>query len=256
MFAGQVVIITGGGTGLGYGAAEIFFNSGAQLALLGRREEVLSKAALALDPTGERVRFWPCDTRDAQRVSEVVESILASFGHIDVLVNNAGGQFPAPAENISPRGFEAVVRNNLLGTWNMIHAVANQAMIPAHHGVIVNVIANMARGFPGMVHTGAARAGVDNITKTLATEWARFGIRINAIAPGVIKTEALSRYPEGILTLAEGASPMKRLGEVQEVVVPLCFFASPWASFITGQTLYVDGGGNLSGDLWPIGGMP
>jgi citronellol/citronellal dehydrogenase len=169
-----------------------------------------------------------------------------------VLVNNAGGQFPSAAEHLSPRGFEAVVRNNLLGTWNVTQAVATEALIPQRRGRIVNVIAQIARGFPGMAHTGAARAGVENLTKTLAVEWAIHGIRVNAVAPGTIRTSGTDQYPPDLLEEARRASPLKRLGTAEEVAHLIVYLASKQADFVTGQSFYIDGGQSLWGSLWPI----
>ena len=138
--------------------------------------------------------------------------MLERFGRVDVLVNNAGGQFPTTAEQLTPRGFEAVMRNNLNGTFYMTREVAVRAMIPRARGRIVNVIANIARGFPGMVHTGAARAGVENMTKTLAVEWAQFDIRVNAVAPGIIQSSGIAQYPPELVQAASARTPQKRIG--------------------------------------------
>ncbi len=169
-----------------------------------------------------------------------------------MLVNNAGGQFPSPAAAISPRGFEAVIRNNLLGTFNMTREVAVRAMIPAQRGAIVNVIANIARGFPGMVHTGAARAGVENMTMSLAIEWASFGLRVNAVAPGIIESEGIKQYPPPLVESSRKRTPLKRLGSVEEVAHSIIYLASVAAAFITGTTLRIDGGAAIWGDNWDI----
>jgi citronellol/citronellal dehydrogenase len=144
------------------------------------------------------------------------------------------------------------VRNNLLGTWTMTHAVAKRAMIPRKTGRIVNVIANVARGFPGMAHTGAARAGVENLTKTLAVEWAVHGIRVNAVAPGVIKTTGTAQYPAEILEVSRKATPLKRFGASEEVSHMIAYLVTKQADFVTGQTFYIDGGASLWGSAWGI----
>lgn len=144
------------------------------------------------------------------------------------------------------------MRNNLLGTWNVTSAVATAAFIPQKRGRIVNIIANISRGFPGMVHTGAARAGVENMTRTLAIEWAPYGVRVNAVAPGVIKTSGTDQYPPELLELGRKASVLKRLGSANEVAHLIVYLASRQADFITGQTVAIDGGQSLYGDIWQV----
>lgn len=252
LMEGELCVVTGGGSGIGRSAATQIVALGGRVALLGRRRELVEATARELDPTGERAAGWGCDIREPDQVSAAVSAVAQRCGPITALVNNAGGQFVSPAEALSPNGFAAVVRNNLLGTFNITREVATQCLIPAKRGVIVNVIANMARGFPGMVHTGAARAGVDNMTKTLAVEWVRYGIRVNAVAPGVIGTEALSRYGDDMLEHSRKGIPMKRLGTGDEVAAAIVFLCSRASSYITGETLYIDGGARLWGETWPI----
>ena len=154
---------------------------------------------------------------------------------------------------MTPKGFDAVVRNNLIGTWNFIYFVSKHAFIPQKDGTIINIIAQIRNGFPGMIHTGAARAGVDNLTKTLACEWARYNIRTNAIAPGVIDSGALSKYTNERVEQAKMQTPMHKLGTVQDIAFMTCFLASKSASsFITGQTFYVDGGHSISNNGWAL----
>jgi citronellol/citronellal dehydrogenase len=253
LFANQVVLVTGGGTGIGRAVAEETGRLGAKLVVCGRRQEKLDAARAELEALGIEVLAQSCDTRKEEQISELVTAALARFGRIDVLVNNAGGQFPTAAQHLSPKGFEAVVRNNLLGTWNMTHALGTRAFIPQRGGRIVNVIAQIARGFPGMVHTGAARAGVENLTKSLAVEWAQHGIRVNAVAPGVIKTSGTEQYPPILLEQGRRATPLKRLGRADEVSHLITYLASRAADFVTGQTFYIDGGQSLWGDMFAIG---
>jgi citronellol/citronellal dehydrogenase len=193
-----------------------------------------------------------CDIREAADCQATVAAVVERFGAIDVLVNNAGGQFPSPAQHITANGFAAVVKNNLLGTWNVTREVANQTMIPRQRGRIVNVIANIYRGFPGMAHTGAARAGVENLTMSLAVEWSQFGILVNAVAPGVILSSGTKRYPPEIIERSVKRTPLKRAGTVDEVAASIVFLASPAAQFITGATLRLDGGQSLWGDTWDL----
>lgn len=254
LFEGQTALVTGGGTGIGLAIAEELVSLGADVAICGRRAEPLEAAAerLAAVRDGAKIHHATCDIRDADAITAFVEGTRDALGRIDILVNNAGGQFPTTAQQLSPRGFEAVVRNNLLGTWNMTHAVAEKAMIPQKRGRIVNVIAVVNRGFPGMVHTGAARAGVENITKTLAVEWSQFGIRCNAVAPGVIESSGTKQYPPQLLVSAKQANPLKRLGHPDEVSHLIVYLCSPQADFITGQTFTIDGGASIWGEQWPI----
>ena len=252
LFEGQVALITGGGTGIGLAVATELCGLGARVALCGRRSEPLAAAAEDLGQEGLEVHHAPADIRDPEVVDAFVDGVLADFGRIDILVNNAGGQFPTPAEGLSPKGFEAVVRNNLLGTWNVTHAVATKAFIPAKRGRVVNIIAEITRGFPGMVHTGAARAGVENMTKTLAVEWAVHGIRVNAVAPGIILTSGTRQYPLELLDVGRRATPLKRFGDPREVSHLITYLASPQADFVTGQTFTIDGGASLWGDQWQV----
>ena len=252
LFQGEGALITGGGTGIGFATASELGKLGASVALCGRRPEPLAKAVEDLSRAGIEAFGTTCDIRDAEQVKACVEAVKQRFGKIDILVNNAGGQFPSAAETLSPRGFEAVVRNNLLGTFNMIQAVGTQVLIPQQRGRIVNVIAQISRGFPGMIHTGAARAGVENMTKTLAVEWAAYGIRVNAVAPGVIKTTGTDQYPPELLEQAAKKVPLRRIGTANEVANLIIYLASRQADFITGQTFTIDGGQSLWGDLWEI----
>ncbi len=252
LFAGETALVTGGGTGIGLAVARELGALGANVAICGRRQDKLDVAKADLESRGIVVHAQAADIRKPEEVEALVDAVRARFGAIDVLVNNAGGQFPTPAEHLAPKGFEAVVRNNLLGTWVMTHAVATRAMIPVKRGRIVNVIAQVARGFPGMAHTGAARAGVDNLTKTLAVEWAIHGIRVNAVAPGVIKTSGTAQYPEELLTMSAAATPLKRLGAAEEVSHLVVYLATRQADYVTGQTFYIDGGASLWGSPWQI----
>jgi len=249
----DVALVTGGGTGIGLAVASELGKLGAKVAICGRKQERLDEGVATLARVGVTdVLAHVCDIRQPESVASLVDAVLARFSRLDVLVNNAGGQFPTTAESLSPKGFEAVVRNNLLGTWNVTHAVATRAMIPQQGGRIVNVIAEVSRGFPGMVHTGAARAGVDNLTKTLAIEWAQHGLRINAVAPGVIKTSGTDQYPPELMELSRKRIPLRRLGTASETAHLIVYLATRAADFITGQTFTIDGGASLWGDTWQI----
>src|SRR5271156_6166226 len=164
LFEGQTAIITGGGSGIGLAIAETLGELGAKVAINGRNAEKLDRAKARLEGQGITVLAKPCDIREPLQVADFVDAVGASLGPASVLVNNAGGQFPTTAESLSPKGWDAVIRNNLSGTFYVTQAVATRHLIAGKKGRVVNIIANVARGFPGMVHTGAARAGVENLT--------------------------------------------------------------------------------------------
>jgi citronellol/citronellal dehydrogenase len=252
LFESRVVVVTGGGSGIGLAIARTLGELGAKVAIAGRKQERLDGAKAELAKGGVQVFTKTCDIREVDQVGALVDAVVKELGPIDVLVNNAGGQFPTAAEHLSPKGWDAVIRNNLSGTFYMTQAVATKSMIPRKKGRIVNIIANIARGFPGMVHTGAARAGVENMTKTLAVEWAQYDIQVNAIAPGVIKSSGTDQYPPEILEMSRQRTPAKRFGTVDEVAELACYLASEAASFVTGETWYIDGGAHLWGDTWII----
>jgi citronellol/citronellal dehydrogenase len=252
LFQGHVAVVTGGGSGIGLAVARTLSELGAKVALAGRDVEKLERARAELAAGGRPIFAARCDIRELADVTAFVQSTRDALGEISVLVNNAGGQFWSPAEDLSPKGWDAVIRNNLSGTFYMTREVAVASMIPRKRGRIVNVIAQIARGFPGMVHTGAARAGVENMTKTLAVEWARYDIAVNAVAPGVIRSSGTERYPPELLEMGRGVTPMKRLGTCEEVAELCAYLASDAASFVTGETWYIDGGAHLWGDTWRI----
>jgi citronellol/citronellal dehydrogenase len=252
LFDGHVAIVTGGGSGIGLSTAMGLGELGAKIAICGRQKEKLEVAATTLRGRGIEVFAEACDIREVEQISAFVDGVKEKLGTATILVNNAGGQFPTTAETVSARGWEAVVRNNLNGTFFMTQAVATKHMIPARRGRIVNVIANVARGFPGMVHTGAARAGVENMTKTLAIEWACHNIQVNAVAPGIVKTTGTAQYPPELLEASRKKTPMKRLASAGEIAQLIVYMASEAAYFVTGECWYIDGGAHLWGDNWII----
>lgn len=249
LFKDKIALVTGGRSGIGFAISKMFLELGAKVFIASRKEDLLKEAADQLNEIGT-CSHLACDIRDTAKVAILAESIKAEFGRLDILVNNAGGQFPMTAENISENGWSAVINNNLNGTFYVTKEMANTFFIPQKEGVIVNIIADIYRGFPGMAHTGAARAGVENLAKSLSVEWAKHRIRINNVAPGIIHSSGLSQYPVEYMQGLEKKIPMKRLGTIEEVAYATLFLASPMASFTTGETIYVDGGRRLSGEVF------
>jgi citronellol/citronellal dehydrogenase len=249
LFKGKVALVTGGGSGIGYAIAEHLLKLGARVFIASRKEERLQAAVEKLREWGP-CDYFVCDIRQTDSIHAMAAGIKAQAGQLDYLVNNAGGQFPIAAENLSENGWNTVINNNLNGTWHMTQIMSKAFFIPQKQGSILNIIANVFRGFPGMVHTGAARAGVDNFTKTLAVEWSKYHIRVNAVAPGIIASSGLGQYPPELMQGIAEKIPLRRLGTVDEVAYLTLFLLSPMAAFITGETVYLDGGQRLWGDVF------
>eukprot|EP00092_Neocalanus_flemingeri_P040996 GFUD01044639.1.p1 GENE.GFUD01044639.1~~GFUD01044639.1.p1 ORF type:complete len:304 (+),score=89.52 GFUD01044639.1:48-914(+) len=252
LFRDKVAIVTGGGTGIGKAISEELLTLGAKVVIASRKEENVAEAAKEMSKLGTIVSRR-CNIRSEEDVKNLMSSTLEKFGKIDFLVNNGGGQFPCAAADMTLKGWNAVVETNLTGTYLMSREAHNQYMSD-NGGVIVNIIADMFRGFPMMAHTGAARAGVENLGRSLAVEWASDGVRVNCVAPGVvISPTAKANYSFNLLEMSKPHIPVKRLGVTQEVSSAVCFLLSPGASFISGATLRVDAGGSLySPQLWEI----
>lgn len=254
LFNDQVIVITGGGSGIGRCTAHELASLGATVVLMGRREEKLQQVVAEIEADSKesgsagsyygRADYRVADIRDEERVVEVIQSIVAQYGRIHGLVNNAGGQFPAPLEKISKNGFQTVVENNLVGGFLMTREVY-KATMKEHGGNVVNITADCNNGFPGMAHTGAARAGMENFTKTAAWEWGRYGVRVNAVAPGIVASSGLATYDVATrkkLLMAGEMMPARRLCTEAEVSASIVFLLTPAAAFINGETLHIDGG--------------
>jgi len=250
LFKDKIALVTGGRSGIGYAIAKMLLQLGAKVTICSRKEAPLQAAAAELNAFGY-CDYKACDIRQTEQIQALARQIREKHDRLDILVNNAGGQFPALGEYINDKGWNAVINNNLNGTFYMTREMATTFFIPQKEGIIVNIIADIHRGFPGMVHTGAARAGVENMTKTLAQEWSDFNIRLNCVAPGIIESSGLKTYPPPIQEMfseAKEAIPLKRFGQVEDVANAVCFLASPLASYITGVSLYVDGAQHLNYD--------
>lgn len=243
LFAGKNIIVTGGGSGIGRCTAHEIASLGAQVVLIGRKEEKLTKVADEIIEDGGKAIWFTCDIREEDRVKETVSAIYKSVTDVHGLVNNAGGQFPSPLAVISQKGWETVIRTNLTGGFLMAREVFMQGMNRTG-GSIVNIVADMWGGMPGMGHSGAARAGMVNFTQTAAFEWGCAGVRVNAVAPGWIASSGMDTYPDSFkqtIKTLKSAVPLKRLGEEAEISGAICFLLSDAAAFISGDTLRIDG---------------
>jgi citronellol/citronellal dehydrogenase len=252
---GQVAIVSGGGSGLGRATALELAALGARVVVCGRRQEPLEETA-ALGEDG-RVEAHTCDIREEDQVEALVEGVMERHGRIDLLVNNAGGQYMTPAEDITPKGFRTVIRLNVEGTWLMTHAVATRAMIPeGRGGKILNVTLSPHHGLPGMAHSSAARAAVENLTRVLSIEWSRFGIRLVALAAGQFATETLrTKYPKPVVEGVAGTVPLGRLGTEEEFAWLVAYLASPAGDFVSGTVLTIDGARDNWFGSWPPAGL-
>ena len=268
LMQGQVALITGGGSGIGRCTAHELASLGAAVAIVGRNADKLAAVEGEIDDAGGTCSTHVCDIREEPQVQSTVAAVLARHGRIDALVNNAGGQFHAPLSAISAKGWDTVVRNNLTGGFLFARECVTQWMLKRagggnadanrngraqpHGGAIVNIIADMWGGMPGMGHSGAARAGMLNLTETAALEWAP--VRVNAVAPGWIASSGMDHYPPEMATRLRGMKelvPLRRLGTESEVAAAIVFLLSPAAAFISGACLRVDGAAPNAKRIWP-----
>ena len=245
---GRVALITGGGSGIGRATAEVLARMGAKVVVTGRREDALADTVSRIEAAGGTASAYPCDIREPEAVDALLDQVLDAELRIDLLVNNAGGQFVSKAEDITYKGFRAVERLNLDATWYVSTQVAKRSMLPEGFGKIASITMTLTphRGIVGMSHSSAARAGVESLTATWAQEWGPRGLRTIAIAPGVVHTDAWERYgldPEQVAQVM----PLKRLQTADEVAALIGFWMSPAGDYITGITLVADGGMNLAG---------
>ena len=240
----KVAVVTGGGTGIGKSISTQFAELGAKIAIVHRKKENVDNGIKEVSKFGKCIGFQ-ADLRNIEQVENSFENIMKEYKKIDILVNNAGGQFLAPIEKISPNGFDAVVKTNLYNTFYCCKT-AGEYMKKQRYGRIVNIVTVYAvKSAAGMVHSGAARAGVINLTRSLALEWAKHNITVNAVAPGFVDTKGLKEKLIGNKELLEKLKkevPLKRFASVQEIADAVTYLVSDAAGYITGQTLVIDGG--------------
>jgi citronellol/citronellal dehydrogenase len=254
LLADQVILVTGGGSGLGRATALELTALGARVVVVGRRIDPLEETVgLCAEGLAEAAQ---CDIREEDQVDALVDRIVESHGRVDTLVNNAGGQYFVPAEDITPKGFRTVVRLNLEGTWLMTHAVATKSMIPSGRGgKVISVTLSPHHGLPGMAHSSAARAGVENLMRELSIEWARYGIRTTALAAGHFETEALQKYPKPVRESVARTVPLQRLGEPEEHAWLVAYLASPAGDYYSGAVITLDGARDNWFGPWPPPGL-
>ncbi len=266
LFEGRVVLITGGAGGIGTAMATLFGRLGATIVACGRTEASLDRLAADLDGIGVPVDTRAMTIRDPDQVADLVDEVWARHGGLDVLVNNAGGQFSSPAVDITPKGWAAVVETNLYGTWYLMQAAARRWIAddlaaadeagpdraaPCDRA-IVNISTIQGRASVGLPHTSASRAGGVALTRSLAVEWAPHHIRVNSIGVGVVASEGLRTYPAEARA-SFGHNPMRRLGDVWDVAQGAVYLAGPTGAFITGHHLDITGGEHVWGEYWPLG---
>lgn len=256
LLAGQVFLVTGGGTGMGRVTTFLLARLGAQVVICGRRENVLQETRDEVAGTaGGKVHAIPMSIREPEAVDRLMDEIFSKFGRLDSLVNNAGGQFFQDAIDYSHKGWQTVIDLNLNGTWYMMQAAARRWRERNMPGSIVSIVAVVSRGLPQIAHTCAARAGVIGLTRSLAVEWAPLDIRVNCIAPGSISTEGLAVYPPEASARFRDANPLRRLGDPWDIAEGVVYLSASSGNFITGELLIIDGGFQMWGNPWP-GGVP
>ncbi len=256
LFNNKVLLVTGAGSGIGKAIAFLLARLGATLVICGRDQKKIDEAGEQLTTLGAEVMAKSVDIRDPDQAAALMSDIWSRFGRLDALINNAGGQFPKAAMDISPNGWRAVVDNNLNGTWFMMQAAARQWRDHEQQGNIINIVMVVDRGICHVTHSVAARAGIIYASKSAAVEWAPYNIRINCIAPGVIESNGFNFYPDDAVKNFKRANPMLKTGNAHDIAQAVVYLASEASSFITGETINIDGGGALWGDYWGTGEKP
>ena len=252
LLRGQVVVVSGGGSGIGRATAWLTARLGASVVICGRNEEKLLSVVDAMRAQDLDVDFEPLDIRDRAWVDRSTENIWSRFGQVDLLVNSAGGQFPQAALDFSEKGWNTVINTNLHGTWGMMQAHARKWRDAERPGSIVNIVV-VPRGLHGVAHTVSARAGVLALSQAVAVEWAPLKIRVNCIAPGAIKTEGWAVYSEEARRKYPLTNPLQRVGSPWEIAEAVVFIGGRTGAYITGEVLTIDGGGQHWGEIWTTG---
>ncbi len=249
LLSGQVVLISGGGSGIGRATAWLAARLGARVIICGRHTEKLVRTSEAIVRHGLQCESATLDIRMRASVDAVFDDLFGRHGRVDLLINSAGGQFPQAAIDFSEKGWRAVIDTNLTGTFNMMQRAARGWRDGGMPGSIVTIVVS-PRGLHQVAHTCAARAGVVAFSEAVAVEWAPLGIRVNCVAPGPIVSEGWAMYTEQARAKYPQSTPMRRAGSPWEIAEAALFVGGPGGGFITGQTLHVNGGGNLWGEVW------
>jgi NAD(P)-dependent dehydrogenase (short-subunit alcohol dehydrogenase family) len=250
---GQVVVVSGGAGGIGRAISWLFARLGAHVAIVGRNGAKLDALAAQLTGCGLKASAHIADIREPQAVGALFDAVWDAQGRIDGLVNAAGGQFPQAAIDFSIKGWNAVIDTNLTGTWYMMQAAAQRWRDRKHPGSIVNIVVVTTHGLYGIAHTIAARSGVIGLSRAVAVEWAQLDIRVNCVAPGAIETEGWNVYTKEARAAYPRSNPMMRAGSPWDIAEATVYLSAPSGKFVTGETLTVDGGGQLWGETWTTG---
>jgi citronellol/citronellal dehydrogenase len=249
----QVVLVSGGAGGIGRAIAWLFARLGAHVAVVGRNRDRLDALVAEMAARGLKASAYTADIRDPDAVNVLFDSVLAAQGRLDILVNSAGGQFPQAAIDFSVKGWNTVINTNLNGTWFMMQAAAQRWRDRKHPGSIVNIVVVTTHGLYGIAHSIAARSGVIGLSRAVAVEWAPLNIRVNCVAPGAIETEGWNVYTPEARAAYPRSNPMMRAGSPWDIAEATVYLAAASGKFVTGETLTVDGGGQLWGETWTTG---
>lgn len=253
LFAGRVAVVSGGAGGIGRAICWLFARLGAHVCVVGRSPAKLDQVVQRLTDAGLKASAEVADIKDPDAVTALFDRLWSTHGQVDMLVNSAGGQFPQPAIDFSVKGWNAVVNTNLNGTWFMMQAAARGWRDHKRSGSIVNIVVVTTHGLYGIAHTIAARSGVIGLSRAVAVEWAPLQIRVNCIAPGAIETEGWAVYTPEARAAYPRSNPMMRPGSAWDIAEACAYMSGPSGTFITGETLTVDGGGQLWGETWTTG---